>query len=222
MCVCLLCGTVHIWLLKLWYSSLNAQDTSFVMISNRSILITLIINFHTHRSDLQALLAAPLLPVGVYGTSTVLTASVSSAAHVLSWLEYGIMIDIPRDAITNEGSITVQPCLSGPFILPEDHKLVSPMFFVSTNAKFAKPVALSLAHHAKLLTEEDCEEMSFVFSSMESHLQRDQPTYHFKPVSGGRFRPHSLIGTLSLHHFCAGGITRTGKSTAQSKSMHSY
>ena len=188
------------------------------MISNRSILITLIINLSTHPSDLQALFAAQLLPVGVYGTSTVLTASVSSAVHTLSWLEYGIMIEIPRDAVTNEGSITVQPCLSGPFILPEDHKLVSPVFIISTTAKFTKPVSLSLAHHAKLSTEDDCEEMIFVFSSLRPHLERDQPMYRFKPVASGRFRPHSLVGTISLHHFCGGAITRKRKRSGQSGS----
>ena len=126
------------------------------------------------------------------------------------------MIEIPRDAVTNEGSITVQPCLSGPFILPEDHKLVSPVFIISTTAKFTKPVALSLAHHAKLSTEEDCEEMSFVFSSMRPHLQRDRLTYLLEPVAGGRFRPYSLVGTISLHHFSGGAITRKRKRTDQS------
>ena len=182
------------------------------------IISYLTYKFSTHRSDLQALSEAPLLPVGVYGTSTVLTASVSSAAHILSWLEYGIMIEIPRDAVTNEGSITVQPCLSGPFILPEDHELVSPVFIISTTAKFAKPVSLSLAHHAKLSTEDDCEEMIFVFSSLRPHLQRDQPMYRFKPVAGGSFRPHSLIGTISLHHFCGGAIARKRKRSGQSGS----
>ena len=79
-----------------------------------------------------------------------------------------------------------------------------------------------MVHRAYLSDLEDCSRMTFVTDapSLET-LDRGQPEYHLKPIQGGRFSVHGVVGKILLKHFCkkaiAVKISTDGENTTQKK-----
>ena len=70
--------------------------------------------------------------------------TVTSVGKEISWADIWIKINIPPGAIP-EGkpiTVTVQPCLTGPFELPEDYELASPVYAISPGLEFSKDLKL--------------------------------------------------------------------------------
>ena len=138
--------------------------------------------------------------------------TVTSAGKEISWADIGIKIIIPPGAIPEEKPITVavRPCLSGPFELPEDYELASPVYAISPGLEFIKDVKLFMAHFADLQCEDDCKNMTFL-TTESSSLPGDSHSYRLLTQKNGVFQMGSKEGEISLKHFCKKAIGRKCK-----------
>ena len=127
--------------------------------------------------------------------------TVTSEGMLIRWDEIGINIYIPPGAVLEDKPITVrvQPCLSGPFVLPQGYDLASPVYVVSQSSEFRKRIHLYMVHFADLQSEEDCKEMTFLTSRLSQRLQVQQR---------GVFQMGTREGNISLEHFCKKAIAR--------------
>ena len=135
----------------------------------------------------------------------------TSAGKEISWGDIGIKINIPPGAIPEDKLITVsvQPCLSGPFELPEDYELASPVYAISPGLEFNKDVKLFMAHFADLQSEDYCKNMTFL--TTPSPLPGDSSPYKLIVQENGVFQRGSSVGELSMRHFCKKAIGRKRK-----------
>ena len=120
--------------------------------------------------------------------------------------------DIPPCAVPEgkELELTVWPCHDGPFHLPEDYELASPVFLVSPSFEFSCEINLTMYHFSNLETEEDCERMVFLSSPTAPNMKLagEKPAYQFRVLGRGVFKPHRNYGQISLTHFCNVGAGR--------------
>ena len=73
----------------------------------------------------------------------------SAGVHITSWREeIGVEFDIPPGAVPEgkELELTVWPCSDGPFQLPKDYELASPVFLVSPSFEFSCEIRLTMYH----------------------------------------------------------------------------
>ena len=145
----------------------------------------------------------------------------SDGAHIKEWGdEIGIEFDIPPGAVPKgkQVDLSVWPCSAGPFELPEDYELASPVFLISPFFEFSCDIILTIYHFYALETKEDCENMAFL-SSPATPLMREnnqKPVYQFKVLSNGLFQPSEDRGHVSLKHFCLKAVGKR-KRKSQSK-----
>ena len=145
--------------------------------------------------------------------------TVTSAGKEICWTDIGIKINIPPGAIP-EGkpiTVTVRPCLSGPFELPKDYELASPVYTISPGLEFIRDVKLFMAHFADLQNEDDCKNMTFLttesssFQGESSSFQGDSHPYRLLVQKNGVFQMGSREGEISLRHFSKKAIGRKCK-----------
>jgi ankyrin repeat protein len=130
--------------------------------------------------------------------------TVTAAGAHISWREeIGVEFDIPPGAVPadRELELSVWPCCDGPFSLPDDYELASPVFLVSPSFEFSRDISLTMSHFSNLETGEDCEEMVFLSAPATSHM-RERPVYRFRVLGEGDFKPHQNDGRILLTHFC--------------------
>ena len=79
-------------------------------------------------------------------------------------LSGGLEFDIPPGAVPQGKrlELSVWPCSAGPFQLPEDYELASPVLLVSPNFEFSIDVTITMHHFYNLHTREDCDNMAFL------------------------------------------------------------
>ena len=164
---------------------------------------------------------------GIYFLGDPWRETVTSAGKEISWADIGIKIIIPPGAIPEGKPITVavRPCLSGPFELPTDYELASPVYAISPGLEFNKDVKLFMAHFANLQNEDDCKNMTFL-TTESSSLPGDSHPYRLLVQKNGVFQVGSREGEISLRHFSKKAIGRKCKqdgneprSANQSKGM---
>ena len=127
--------------------------------------------------------------------------TVDSAGHCLSWPEVGITVNVPPKAVPTGKAmhIMVWPSLNGPFSLPQDYKLASPVYFISHDSSFLENVNLSVAHFAGLSNEEDCQKMVFLASDKEKD---SEDKYRFVELrESSHFIPNTFNGQIWLKEF---------------------
>ena len=137
--------------------------------------------------------------------------TVTSEGKVISWDDdIGIRFSIPPGAVP-EGEklhLTVRPCLNGPFVLPQDHDLASPMYLIQPACDFKEEVELSMSHFANIKSDDDIESMTFVLAQSKPVRGRSGPEYRLRVFQNGVFRETKSSGTISLKHFCLLGVGR--------------
>ena len=122
--------------------------------------------------------------------------------------EMGISIFVNQNTISLEkesSDISIRPCFTGPFELPENYELASPSYLIRHDMKdFQKDVTIRMHHYASLQSEEDCEDMAFLTASSTPEYRESHPVYTFKEIQGakGIFKPGDQVGEISLRHFC--------------------
>ena len=137
----------------------------------------------------------------------------SAGAHITSWWEeIGVEFNIPPGAVPEgkELELSVWPCSDGPFHLPEDYELASPVFLVSPSFDFSCEINLTMYHFSNLEMEEDCERMVFLSSPTTPNMKLadEKLAYQFRVLRNGVFKPHRNYGQISLTHFCNVGVGR--------------
>ena len=156
---------------------------------------------------------------GILFSEGVKRATITTTQTNIDLEEVGISLSIPENSLSSTDpplKLEVQPCFSGPFVVPEDVELVSPAYIVKPSRKvvFEKNVLVKIWHHANLETEEDCEDMVFLSASTSPEYRGDTPVYAFKKIrTKGSFRPgeEQALGQLSLKHFCTLAVGKKRK-----------
>ena len=130
---------------------------------------------------------------------------ISTKECSFEWVGYGLRLSIPEDSLPTgmeQCRINIKASLFGPFLLPEDSDLLSPVFWISALCKFRKPVTLEIQHCASR-DEATFADLNFVSTKCS---QKDLP-YIFKQLDGGRFPADSFYGSIQLTHFSGIGVT---------------
>lgn len=125
----------------------------------------------------------------------------------------GIRLTVPQYAIQPGDSVTIalQACLDGPFVLPDDTVLVSPVYRIAPPCIFRQDVILTIEHFAELETLEDCNEIVFITSPTKPKLRphKEEAYWKFKNLHiKPECKPKSQRGNIYLSHFCLGALGR--------------
>lgn len=118
--------------------------------------------------------------------------------------DIGIFVHIPESTVETS-SIQIRPCFSGPFKLPDDYEPASPAYLICHSRKFKNDITISIQHYVNLQTQKDCENMAFLSACSTPQYTREScPVYTFNFMHDARemFKPDSLVGNISLQHFC--------------------
>ena len=124
----------------------------------------------------------------------------------------GIRLNVPEYAVQSGDSIPIelQACLDGPFVLPKDTVLVSPVYRIAPPCAFRQAVTLTIEHFAELNSPEDCDDMFFISSPTKPKIRKhkDEAYWKFKVYTKPVCTPRSQHGDVHLSHFCLGALAR--------------
>ena len=126
------------------------------------------------------------------------------------WKGYGIKIQIPKGALppdVTSAELRIRASLAGQYEFPEDHELVSGIFWISFPHQFLRSAILNIQHCLALTHPSQCSSLSFVVAKC---TQKGLP-YRFKLLEGGVFTSHSSYGSISITQFSGLGIARKRK-----------
>lgn len=148
--------------------------------------------------------------------------SIASQGATMELSQAGIFLSIPAQALSSaekDVDLFIHPCFNGPFELPAGYESASPTYLIqpSSKVKFDRDATLQIHHYASLQSEEDCEEMAFLYSSPKPQYRQSKPVYSFNKFerSSEIFRPNSHVGEIKLQHFCLITIGRKRKVNSQ-------
>jgi hypothetical protein len=118
--------------------------------------------------------------------------------------DIGLSIFIPEQPLDGV-DLLIRPCLSGPFVLPSGYELASPVYAIETSKQgvLQKPCNVRIQHYVRLISERDCEAMTFISASINSW----HGPYKFKATKG-IFAPHRQVGEIDVSHFCLFGCAK--------------
>ena len=143
-------------------------------------------------ADLKEKVAYP----GILLSEGVKKESVTSDEKTINLEEVGASLTFPENSLPPTEppvEVAIQPCFSGPFIMPDDIESRSPAYVIKPNrkVKFEKDIVLKIRHNANLQTEEDCKNMVFLSASSTPEYRGSTPVYVFKEITDtkGLFRP---------------------------------
>ena len=142
-----------------------------------------------------------LCGVEVYG-ETVLEV-VGDKPQKLEWPGYGFYLEVPDGALASgvTASVAVKVILSGQFKLPENTKLISAIYWISSSEVFLKKVAVNIQHFAIITSKKQCSKFSFIFAKSS---QKELPyTFHERE---GSFNPQTQYATIMVKQFCFSGV----------------
>ena len=122
----------------------------------------------------------------------------------LEWPGYGFYIEVPEGALSPgvTASVRVKVILGGQFQFPENRRLISAIYAVTSSEVFLKEVAVNIQHCAAINTEEQSSMCRFIIAKC---TQRVLP-YRFREREG-EFNPHTQYGTIKLKRFSLIGET---------------
>ena len=121
--------------------------------------------------------------------------------------DHGITIIIPKNAINEEKAILcVGVYYADSFQFPENHRLVSEVFWIDSNIPLHKNVQFYMPHFVKIKSKNDTKKLKFYLASDE--LFRNYGVFKFTDAAPNHqysFEPDGY-GKLVLNHFCSGCI----------------
>ena len=135
---------------------------------------------------------------------------ITSDEKTINLEEVGISLTFPENSLPSKKppvEVAIEPCFSGPFIMPDGIESTSPAYVIKPDqkVKFKKDIVLKIRHNANLQTEEDCENMVFLSANSTPEHRGSSPIYVFKEITGtkGLFRPgqEKPLGEIQLNHF---------------------
>ena len=120
------------------------------------------------------------------------------------WIGYGLRFSVSEDSLPDgmeECRVNIKASLSGPFQLPEDCDLLSPIFWISAPCNSKKPVKLDIQHCASR-DDKSFSDLKFISAKCsEKYLP-----YTFRQLDGGVFSTDSSYGSIQMSHFCGIGV----------------
>ena len=145
--------------------------------------------------------------------------SVTSEGASILWTDIGVEFDIPRGAVPKgeELQLNVWPTMTGPYSLPEDCSLASPVYLINPAFEFLCDITVKIYHFCCLETEQQCEDMFFISSPLIPTVVEDIPQYKFKVLSKGSFEPSKTYGSVNLKHFCYLSVSKCKRKCSSSE-----
>ena len=121
--------------------------------------------------------------------------------------DHGITVIIPKNAINeDEAILRVGVYYVDSFQFPEDHRLVSEVFWIDSNIPLHKNVQFYMPHFVKMKNKNGTKKLKFYLASDE--LFRNHGVFKFTDAAPNHqyyFEP-GCYGKLVLNHFCSGCI----------------
>ena len=139
-----------------------------------------------------------------------------------------IKIYVPENALRELETIQIEirSCLAGPFDIPDDVSLVSPVFKITMvpHVTFLRPVSLTIHHFAYLESEEDCKELVLLTSPAERDPKTGRWRFSRHPARP-ECSPGSREATVHLTQFSFKALARrivTGNKIINAGAMALY
>ncbi len=148
---------------------------------------------------------ADLPGVDVIGRTTFI---VTNAADTFNWTEYGFKLTVPPNSLpagVDQCQLDIIASTAGDYQFPDDHHLVSGVFWVRPSApgRFRQQLTMEIQHCAKMTSST---KLSFV----RARCSQERLPYRFRQVEGGdSFPENRWYGSLKVTHFS--GLAVVGK-----------
>ena len=126
----------------------------------------------------------------------------------------GVRLIIPENAIkpSDTVNISIQACMGGQFVLPDDLVFESPVFLISPAYQFQREVTLVIEHFACIERLSDSTDMVFVSSPTKPKVMVQSETgsafWEFCPHGKLCFSVDYSQGRVQLKHFCFGALAK--------------
>ena len=122
--------------------------------------------------------------------------------------DHGITVIIPENAINeDEALLRVGVYYVDSFQFPEDHRLMSEVFWIDSNVPLQKNVNFYMPHFVKIKNKKDARKLKFFLASDKSF--RNYGVFKFTDAAPNHqysFEPDGCYGNLIFNHFCSGCI----------------
>ena len=137
----------------------------------------------------------------------------------LEWPGYGFYIEVPEGALPPEVTaiVGVKVILGGQFIFPENRRLISAIYAVTSSEVFLKDVAVNMQHCAAIKTEEQCSTCRFIIAKCTQEVL----PYRFREREGV-FNPHTQYGAVKLKNFSLIGETASADTDLKCTALMFY
>ena len=153
---------------------------------------------------------------------------VGGQSRKFDWKEYGLIIDVPSDALPHGflADITIRVSVSGPYIYPglENWKPASPVYWISSSREFINPIMFGIRHYVrgevnssviKVVSADDSpQNVSYVFQEIPNNITVSKDYVYF---SMSHFSGPQL--TIKSDNFCGALFSRD---SSKGKNMWDY
>ena len=135
----------------------------------------------------------------------------TSEEHDATLVGEGIKLMIPHGATAKGTSlkISLRACINGPFELPDNISLASPVFLITPHCNFDSGVILTIEHFINLRSEEDCKNMVFLTCTETSKPAVDKDGPYWKLLEHQE-KPKctvaSNLGVVNVKSLCFFGL----------------
>ena len=120
---------------------------------------------------------------------------------------HGITIIIPEDAVDRDAALLrIGVYYVDLFHFPEDHRLVSDVFWIDSSIPLQKHVELYIPHFVKTSKESESKWLGFFMASDEFFRTHGVLKFREVPEHTYNFKHDTSYGKLVLDHFCSGCI----------------
>lgn len=143
-------------------------------------------------------------------------AILTSSTATVDMPDVGVSLSIQQQALNLPVELLVHPCLTGPFVLPDHHEAVSPVYLIQphTDREIHSDVTVCMQHYASLKTKEDCMDMKILSASSKTS---SNSSYVFRKIAEitGKFKEGGHIGEIDVKEFGFFVVAKrfTGKGT---------
>ena len=127
----------------------------------------------------------------------------SDSDQVLDWSEYGLIIKVPKGALTSSAEVDIIALAGGDFAFPKDYELFSAIYAISFSKPLSKHVKLQVQHCVSIKKEVHSHYLDFAVASIDN-----KPSYQFKQVKGGIFSIGDRYGHILVSHFSLWSIIK--------------
>ena len=135
--------------------------------------------------------------------------------------DHGITVIIPENTVTTEALLSIGVYYINSFQIPEDHRLVSEVFWIKTSVPLQQNIELYVPHFVKIRDENDSNKLGF-FMASDVSTKGTQTLMEAVPANTNSFEPGSCYGKLVVDHFCSGCILERIDENGLSLHMHFF